>query len=180
MQIEVLKSKIHRVTITEANLNYVGSITIDEELMEAANLIEGERVQIWNVTNGERLDTYVIRGRRGSGAICLNGAAARKAQVGDVLIIASYARMEFEEAKTFRPWVVFPDTATNRLVEKKRCGGRTGCRGTIKTERDGRIPLHNGFPLLPRRHRGLHCPRPARPCAELCGAFLRLCVQLLR
>ena len=108
MQIEVLKSKIHRVTITEANLNYVGSITIDEELMEAANL---------NVTNGERLDTYVIRGRRGSGAICLNGAAARKAQVGDVLIIASYARMEFEEAKTFRPWVVFPDTATNRLVE---------------------------------------------------------------
>ena len=78
---------------------------------------EGERVQIWNVTNGERLDTYVIRGRRGSGAICLNGAAARKAQVGDVLIIASYARMEFEEAKTFRPWVVFPDTATNRLVE---------------------------------------------------------------
>ena len=113
MQIEVLKSKIHRVTITEANLNYVGSITIDEELMEAANLIEGERVQIWNVTNGERLDT----GRRGSGAICLNGAAARKAQVGDVLIIASYARMEFEEAKTFRPWVVFPDTATNRLVE---------------------------------------------------------------
>ena len=106
MQIEVLKSKIHRVTITEANLNYVGSITIDEELMEAANLIEGERV-----------DTYVIRGRRGSGAICLNGAAARKAQVGDVLIIASYARMEFEEAKTFRPWVVFPDTATNRLVE---------------------------------------------------------------
>ena len=111
MQIEVLKSKIHRVTITEANLNYVGSITIDEEVMEA------ERVQIWNVTNGERLDTYVIRGRRGSGAICLNGAAARKAQVGDVLIIASYARMEFEEAKTFRPWVVFPDTATNRLVE---------------------------------------------------------------
>ena len=106
MQIEVLKSKIHRVTITEANLNYVGSITIDEELMEAANLIDGER-----------LDTYVIRGRRGSGAICLNGAAARKAQVGDVLIIASYARMEFEEAKTFRPWVVFPDTATNRLVE---------------------------------------------------------------
>ena len=103
MQIEVLKSKIHRVTITEANLNYVGSITIDEELMEAAN--------------GERLDTYVIRGRRGSGAICLNGAAARKAQVGDVLIIASYARMEFEEAKTFRPWVIFPDTATNRLVE---------------------------------------------------------------
>ena len=89
MQIEVLKSKIHRVTITEANLNYVGSITIDEELMEAANLIEGERVQIWNVTNGERLDTYVIRGRRGSGAICLNGAAARKAQVGDVLMIAS-------------------------------------------------------------------------------------------
>lgn len=105
MQIEVLKSKIHRVTITEANLNYVGSITIDEELMEAANLIEGERVQIWNVTNGERLDTYVIRGRRGSGAICLNGAAARKAQVGDVLIIASYARMEFERRRrSARGW----------------------------------------------------------------------------
>ena len=105
------------MTITEANLNYVGSITIDEELMEAANLIEGERVQIWNVTNGERLDTYVIRGRRGSGAICLNGAAARKAQVGDVLIIASYALMDFEDAKQFRPWVIFPDTETNRLVK---------------------------------------------------------------
>ena len=92
------------------------NLTADGLSLES-NLIEGERVQIWNVTNGERLDTYVIRGRRGSGAICLNGAAARKAQVGDVLIIASYARMEFEEAKTFRPWVVFPDTATNRLVE---------------------------------------------------------------
>ena len=104
MQIEVLKSKIHRVTITEANLNYVGSITIDEELMEAANLIEGERVQIWNVTNGERLDTYVIRGRRGSGAICLNGAAARKAQVGDVLIIASYARSSRRRRRSARGW----------------------------------------------------------------------------
>ena len=116
MQIEVLKSKIHRVTITEANLNYVGSITIDEELMEAANLIEGERVQIWNVTNGERLDTYVIRGRRGSGAICLNGAAARKVLPGDVVIIMAYGLMPFEEAKTFTPKVIFPDTATNRLV----------------------------------------------------------------
>lgn len=116
MQIEVIKSKIHRVTVTEANLNYVGSITIDEELLEAANMIEGEKVHIWNVNNGERLETYIIRGERGSGCICLNGAAARKAQVGDVVIIASYAWMDFEEASRFRPWVVFPDTETNRVV----------------------------------------------------------------
>jgi len=116
MQIEVIKSKIHRVTVTEANLNYVGSITIDEELLEAANMIEGEKVHIWNVNNGERLETYIIRGERGSGCICLNGAAARKAQVGDVVIIASYAWMDFEEARRFRPWVVFPDTETNRVV----------------------------------------------------------------
>ena len=115
-QIEVLKSKIHRVRVTEANLNYVGSITIDEALMEAANLIEGEKVQILDIDNGERFETYVIKGPRLSGAICLNGAAARKVQVGDVVIIVSYARMDFQEAKTFKPWVIFPDTDTNRLV----------------------------------------------------------------
>lgn len=115
-RIEVLKSKIHRVTITQADLNYVGSITIDEELMEAANMIEGEKVQVLNVNNGERLETYIIKGERGSGAICLNGPAARKAQVGDVVIVVSYASMDFEQAKTFRPRVVFPDTATNKLI----------------------------------------------------------------
>lgn len=116
MFIEVVKSKIHRVKVTEANLNYIGSITIDEELLEAANMIENEKVQIVNVNNGERLETYIIKGERGSGAICLNGAAARKAEVGDVLIIISYATLEFEEAKNFKPWIVFPDTETNRIV----------------------------------------------------------------
>jgi aspartate 1-decarboxylase len=116
MFIEVCKSKIHKATISEANLQYVGSITIDEDLMDAANLIENEKVQVVNLNNGERLETYVIKGVRGSGNICLNGAAARKAQVGDVVIIISYATMDFEEAKTFKPWLVFPDTATNRLV----------------------------------------------------------------
>ncbi|MCX6226930.1 MAG: aspartate 1-decarboxylase [Bacteroidia bacterium] len=116
MFIEVCKSKIHMATISEANLQYVGSITIDEDLMDAANLIENEKVQIVNLNNGERLETYVIKGIRGSGNICLNGAAARKAQVGDVVIIISYAMMDIEEAKTFKPWLVFPDTSTNRLV----------------------------------------------------------------
>ena len=116
-QIEVIKSKLHRVTVTQADLNYVGSITIDEALMEAANIIEGEKVQILDINNGERFETYVIKGPRESGCICLNGAAARKVQGGDVVIIASYALMDFEEAKRFRPWIVFPDTATNRLVE---------------------------------------------------------------
>jgi aspartate 1-decarboxylase len=109
MTIQVLKSKIHRARITQAELHYVGSITIDEALMEAANLIEGEKVQVVNVNNGERLETYVIRGARHSGIICLNGPAARKAQVGDIVIIISYAAMDFETAKTFKPWVVFPD-----------------------------------------------------------------------
>jgi len=109
LRIEVLKSKIHRVRITEAELHYVGSIAIDEDLMEAANIIEGERVQIVNVNNGERLDTYVIKGERGSGTVCLNGPAARKAQVGDVVIIFSYASIDFEEAKKFKPTVIFPD-----------------------------------------------------------------------
>jgi aspartate 1-decarboxylase len=117
MIIEVVKSKLHRVTVTEANLNYIGSITIDEDLMDAANLIEGEKVQIVNNNNGERLETYVIRGERGSGAICLNGAAARKVQPGDIVIIMSYAQMDFEQAKFFKPWVVFPDTKTNKIVK---------------------------------------------------------------
>jgi aspartate 1-decarboxylase len=115
MQIQVLKSKLHRVTVTQADLNYIGSVTIDEDLMEAANLIEGERVQIVNINNGERLETYVITGDRGSGMICLNGPAARKVAVGDIVIIIAYASMEFEEAKRFRPTLVFPDTATNSL-----------------------------------------------------------------
>jgi len=115
MMIQVIKSKLHRVTVTEANLNYIGSITIDEDLIDAANLIEGEKVQIVNNNNGERLETYVIKGERGSGEICLNGAAARKVQPGDVVIIMSYALMDFEEAKRFKPTIVFPDTMTNKI-----------------------------------------------------------------
>ena len=117
MQIEVLKSKIHRVTVTEANVDYVGSITIDEELMMAANIIEGEKVQVLNVSNGERLDTYVITGERGGGAICMNGPAALKMNVGDIIIIVSYAMMDFDDARQFMPWVVFPDTVSNHLVK---------------------------------------------------------------
>ena len=117
MMIEVLKSKIHRVRVTQANLNYVGSITIDEDLMDAANMIEGEKVQVLDINNGERLETYIIKGERGSGAICLNGAAARKVAVDDLVIIVSYALMDFEEAKTFKPSVIFPDSATNQLVK---------------------------------------------------------------
>lgn len=116
MWIEVIKSKIHLVTVTEANLNYVGSVTIDESLMNAANLIEGEKVQIVNVNNGERLETYVIKGERGTGTIALNGPAARKVVVGDIIIIMSYAMMDFEEAKQFKPTLIFPDTRTNRLI----------------------------------------------------------------
>lgn len=109
MHIQILKSKIHRVKITQAELHYVGSITIDENLMEAANILENEKVQIVNVNNGERLETYVIKGERGSGQVCLNGPAARKAQVGDIVIIISYASMDFEEAKNYKPVVIFPD-----------------------------------------------------------------------
>jgi aspartate 1-decarboxylase len=116
MLIEVLKSKIHRVTVTEANLNYIGSIAIDEDLMDAANLIENEKVQVLNINNGERIETYVIKGERGSGSICLNGAAARKVVVGDIILIMSYATMGFEEAKSFHPSVIFPDTRTNKLI----------------------------------------------------------------
>ena len=118
MFIEVVKSKIHRVTVTEANLNYIGSITIDEDLLDAANLIANEKVSIVNNNNGERFETYIIKGERGSGVVCLNGAAARKAQPGDIIIVMSYAMMDFEEAKTFKPSVVFPDTATNKLDRK--------------------------------------------------------------
>lgn len=115
MQIEVLKSKIHRVKVTQAELNYVGSITIDEDLMDAANMIANEKVQVVNVNNGERLETYIIKGERGSGTICLNGPAARKVQVGDIVLIISYAQMDFEEAKKFQPITIFPDS-NNRLI----------------------------------------------------------------
>jgi aspartate 1-decarboxylase len=115
MMIQVIKSKLHRVTVTEANLHYIGSVTIDEDLMDAANIIEGEKVQIVNNNNGERIETYVIKGLRGSGMICLNGAAARKVQPGDIVIIMSYALMDFEEAKQFKPVLVFPDTVTNKI-----------------------------------------------------------------
>ncbi|MBL7696706.1 MAG: aspartate 1-decarboxylase [Chitinophagaceae bacterium] len=108
MQIEVLKSKIHRAVITEANLNYVGSLTLDEDLMDRANLIENEKVTVVNVNNGQRLETYIIKGKRGSGVCCLNGPAARQGAVGDIVIIISYAHMDFEKAKLFKPWIIFP------------------------------------------------------------------------
>ena len=114
MEIEILKSKIHRAVITEANLNYVGSLTVDEDLMEAANVIEYEKIQVVNVNNGLRLETYLIKGKRGSGVCCLNGPAARKGAVGDVIIIISYAKMDFEKAKSFKPWIIFP-TEGNKL-----------------------------------------------------------------
>ena len=114
MEIEVLKSKIHRAAITEDNLNYVGSLTLDEDLMDAANMIENEKVQIVNVNNGSRIETYIIRGKRGSGVCCLNGPAARRGSVGDIVIVISYANMDFEEAKKFKPWIVFPKEG-NRL-----------------------------------------------------------------
>jgi aspartate 1-decarboxylase len=108
MEIEVLKSKVHRATITEANLNYIGSLTLDEDLMDAANLIPNEKVQVVNVNNGARIETYMIAGKRGSGICCLNGPAARSGAVGDIVIVISYARLEFEAAKKFKPWVIFP------------------------------------------------------------------------
>jgi aspartate 1-decarboxylase len=115
MQIEILKSKIHRATITDADLHYIGSLTIDEDLMDAANLIENEKVHIYNISNGERLETYVIKGLRGSGIIGLNGAAARKGAMGDLIIIASYASMDVEQAKAFQPAIIFPDK-NNKLT----------------------------------------------------------------
>lgn len=117
VQVQLVKSKIHCVTVTEARLDYIGSITIDEELMEAANIFEGERVYIVNNNNGERFDTYTIKGERGSGVICLNGAAARKVQPGDIVIIMAYAIVPIDEAKDFKPTVIFPDTATNKLIK---------------------------------------------------------------
>jgi len=116
MLVHIVKSKIHRVTVTEANLNYIGSITIDEDLMEAANIIANEKVSIVNNNNGERFETYVITGKRGSGVVCLNGAAARKVQPGDVIIIMAFAMMDMDEARTFKPAIVFPDTATNKII----------------------------------------------------------------
>ena len=115
MQIEVVKSKIHRVKITGADLNYIGSITIDQDLMDAANMIEGEKVSIVNINNGERLETYIIKGKRGSGEITMNGPAARKVQPGDIIIIISYGIMDFEEAKNFKPSIIFPNETTNTL-----------------------------------------------------------------
>lgn len=116
MQIEVVKSKIHRVTVTGADLNYIGSITIDEVLLEASNIIEGEKVNIVNINNGERFETYAIKGERNSGEITLNGPAARKVHKGDIIIIMSYARMDFEAAKNFKPWLVFPNEKDNTLT----------------------------------------------------------------
>ena len=116
MQIEVVKSKIHRVTVTGADLNYIGSITIDEALLEASNIIEGEKVNIVNINNGERFETYAIKGTKNSGEITLNGPAARKVHKGDIIIIMSYARMDFEKAKTFKPWLVFPNEKDNSLT----------------------------------------------------------------
>ncbi|MDL2289830.1 aspartate 1-decarboxylase [Paludibacteraceae bacterium OttesenSCG-928-F17] len=116
MFIHILKSKIHRVTVTEANLNYIGSITIDQDLLDAANIIPNEKVSIVDNNNGERFDTYVIAGERGSGMVCLNGAAARKVQPGDIIIIIAYAMMEEEEAKNYKPVIVFPDTETNKVI----------------------------------------------------------------
>lgn len=119
MQIEILKSKIHRATVTEANIHYVGSITIDETLIKAANLVEFEKVHVLNINNGERIETYVIRGKKGSGTICLNGAAARKFVPGDIVIIASYAMIDFEDAKNFKPSLVFPDSSNKLPLGKK-------------------------------------------------------------
>jgi aspartate 1-decarboxylase len=116
MILEVLKSKIHRVSVTGANINYIGSITIDEDLMDASNIIENEKVQVLNLNNGERFETYVIKGERGSGEICLNGAAARKVLVGDILLIMAFAFIDADEAKKFRPTIIFPDTKTNKLI----------------------------------------------------------------
>jgi aspartate 1-decarboxylase len=116
MQIQVVKSKIHRVKVTGADLNYIGSITIDEALMDASNLIEGEKVAIVNINNGERFETYVIKGAKSTGEITLNGPAARKVQTGDIIIIISYATLDFEEAKTFKPWIVFPNENDNSLT----------------------------------------------------------------
>lgn len=116
MRIEVMRAKLHRITVTQADLNYIGSITMDLDLIEAAGLVAGEKVQIVNCNNGERLETYVIEGERGSGEVCLNGPAARRCQPGDIVIVIAYGSMTVEEAKAFKPTLVFPDTATNRIA----------------------------------------------------------------
>ena len=116
MLITVMRSKLHRLTITEADLNYIGSITLDPDLLEASGLVEGEKVQIVNVNNGERIETYTIKGERGSGQVCLNGPAARRCQPGDIIIVIAYGMMTVEEAKIFTPTVIFPDTATNKII----------------------------------------------------------------
>jgi aspartate 1-decarboxylase len=116
MFIEVLKSKIHNVTITGANLQYIGSVSIDEDLMDASDIIANEKVQVLDMNNGERIETYVIKGKRGSGEICMNGPASRKVAVGDIIIIMSYATIDFQEARSFRPVIIFPDTKTNKLI----------------------------------------------------------------
>ena len=116
MHIEVMRAKLHRITVTEADLNYIGSITLDLDLIEAAGLVAGEKVQIVNCNNGERIETYVIAGERGTGQVCLNGPAARRCQPGDIVIVIAYGSMQIEAAKTFKPTVVFPDTATNRIA----------------------------------------------------------------
>ncbi|MBK6776288.1 MAG: aspartate 1-decarboxylase [Flavobacteriales bacterium] len=117
MTIEVLRAKLHRVTVTEADINYIGSITLDEDLIDAAGFVEGEKVQVLNVNNGDRLYTYVIKGPRGTGVVCLNGPAARRVSVGDIVIVVAYAHMTLDEAKVFKPTVVFPDERTNRLKQ---------------------------------------------------------------
>jgi aspartate 1-decarboxylase len=116
MLIEVMRAKLHRITVTEADLNYIGSITLDSALIEASGLVEGEKVQIVNCNNGERIETYVIRGEENTGKVCLNGPAARRCQPGDIIIVIAYGHMTLEAARSFKPTVVFPDTATNRLL----------------------------------------------------------------
>ena len=147
MMIEVLKSKLHCVRVTEANLNYMGSITIDEDLMDAANMIAGEKVHIVDNNNGERFETYIIKGERGSGCICLNGAAARKVQVGDIVIIMSYAMMDFEEAKSFKPTVVFPYSSMNKIVYRYFCS---------VIQKPGRRESDTGFNFCIRNHMAIN------------------------
>ena len=146
MQIEILKSKIHRAVITEANLNYVGSLTLDEDLIDEANIIENEKVQVVNVNNGERLETYVIKGKRGSGICCLNGPAARKGMVGDVVVIISYASMDFEEAKKFKPWIIFPKANPDHVFNEDP----EGLWRKILKDMGGKFKMFSNFPDDPR------------------------------
>ena len=153
MQIQVLKSKLHCVTVTDANLKYLGSITIDEDLMDAANMIAGEKVQIVDNNNGERFETYIIKGERGSGCICLNGAAARKVQIGDTIIIISYALMDFEEAKSFKPTIVFPKEGSNLYVDAmcipKNCKNKEAAEIFINYMCETDVAAANCAPIAP-------------------------------